>query len=179
MTDPIYFDTDCLSSFLWVHEENILEKLYSGRMFVPAQVEAELANPSIQHLHQELLTLISRGTISLASIYSGTNEFSEYQSMTSFPSPGLAVIGKGEAAAIVLAKSNCGIVASNNLRDVRQYVDRLSIPLITTGDILIEAYKKSFVSETQANQIWAKMLSKRRKLGTATFSDYLSIKSSS
>ncbi len=30
MTSQLFFDTDCLSAFLWVKEENILFKLYPG-----------------------------------------------------------------------------------------------------------------------------------------------------
>lgn len=33
MTDPpLYFDTDCLSAFLWIENESILTQLYPGRV---------------------------------------------------------------------------------------------------------------------------------------------------
>ena len=32
MTDELFFDTDCLSAFLWINNTNILQKLYSGRI---------------------------------------------------------------------------------------------------------------------------------------------------
>jgi len=35
MTNKLFFDTDCISSFLWVKEENILIKLYPGRIVLP------------------------------------------------------------------------------------------------------------------------------------------------
>jgi len=38
MTKKLYFDTDCLSSFLWVNQEEILFKLYPGMMVVPNEV---------------------------------------------------------------------------------------------------------------------------------------------
>jgi hypothetical protein len=39
MTDKLFFDTDCISSFLWVKEENLLLKLYPGIVVLPKQVE--------------------------------------------------------------------------------------------------------------------------------------------
>ena len=69
-----------------------------------------------------------------------------------------------------------GIVASNNLSDINGYVDEFKLRHITTGDILIEAYKKDIITEQQGNTIWAAMLAKRRKIGANSFTDYLSIK---
>jgi len=34
MTNKLFIDTDCISSFLWVKEENIILKLYPGRIVV-------------------------------------------------------------------------------------------------------------------------------------------------
>ena len=84
MTDSLYFDTDCLSAFLWVKAENILKTLYSGKIKIPQQVYNELSNPAINHLKMRL--------------------------------------DSGEAAAIALASAACGIVASNNMKDVSVYI---------------------------------------------------------
>jgi len=32
MTDEYFFDTDCLSAFLWINDVNILKELYGGRI---------------------------------------------------------------------------------------------------------------------------------------------------
>ncbi len=41
-------------------------------------------------------------------------------------------------------------------------------------DILVDAYKRGIIDENQGSSIWANMLRKRRRLGAASFSDYLS-----
>lgn len=46
MTKQLFFDTDCLSSFLWVHREDILLRLYPGKIVLPQQVFNELSNNS-------------------------------------------------------------------------------------------------------------------------------------
>ena len=57
------------------------------------------------------------------------------------------IIGKGEASAIALAKVRGGAVASNNLRDVKAYVEEYGLELITTGDILKEALTRGLITE--------------------------------
>jgi len=96
-----------------------------------------------------------------------------YYKLTSAPEIGHAIIGKGEAASIALAKCSNGIVASNNLKDISVYIEEFGLRHITTGDILVEALKSDFITEVQGNTIWASMLAKRRKLGAVSFTDYL------
>lgn len=40
-----------------------------------------------------------------------------------------------------LSEKHNGILGSNNLRDVKPYVEEFSLEHMTTGDILIEAFK--------------------------------------
>lgn len=89
------------------------------------------------------------------------------------PPPNTKIIGKGEAAAISLAKKNDGILAGNNLRDVKVYVDKFSLKHITTGDILVEALNKGYITETEGNSMWREMLKRRRMLPTSSFTEYL------
>jgi hypothetical protein len=123
MTDKLFFDTDCISAFLWVKEENILFKLYHELAFSPRKGEK--------------------------------------------------IIGKGEAAAIALAKTYNGIIASNNLKDISKYVEKYGLEHVTTGDILVDALNKRYIDEETGNQIWNNMIRKQRMLPTATFSEYL------
>ncbi len=50
MTDKLFFDTDCISSFLWVDGTNIITELYDGRIVLPEPVYNELSNPCVPHL---------------------------------------------------------------------------------------------------------------------------------
>jgi predicted nucleic acid-binding protein len=114
----LYFDTDCISSFLWVKRENILLSLFSGKIILPGDVFVELSNPSIPHIKSKITQLKSNGDIITQQIMIGTEEYKLYDEMAISPPAGEKPIGKGEAAAIALAKANSGIVASNNLRDI-------------------------------------------------------------
>ena len=103
----------------------------------------------------------------------GSEMYALYTKLISAPDAGHRIIDSGEAAGIVMAKEKNGILASNNLRDVKQYVEEYGLKHITTGDIMKEAYEKKLISETQANQLWQDMLNKRRKLGYQSFTEFL------
>ena len=74
-----------------------------------------------------------------------------------------------------MTKNNDGILASNNLRDVKKYVEKYGLKHITTGDILVEALDQGIITEIDGNAIWANMIAKNRILPTASFSDYLKL----
>jgi len=173
LTEPLFFDTDCLSAFLWINNQSLLAQLYPGRVIIPAQVYAELSIPSVPHLKQRIDVMISSGDARIETIQADTEEYRLYRKLVSKPDPGHVIIGSGEAAAIALAKEQGGILASNNLRDISVYVSEFNLQHMTTGDILKEALERGLITETIGNQLWQNMLQKRRRLGYQTFSEYL------
>jgi len=49
MTKELFFDTDCLSSFLWIGDTSIIEAFYGGKIVLPEPVYEELDNPTVPH----------------------------------------------------------------------------------------------------------------------------------
>lgn len=175
MTDLIFFDTDCISAFLWINNESLLLKLYPGRIVIPKPVYMELNHPNIKHLKTRIDKMISTGNVIIKEILVGSEEYETYYQLTEKPKNNHRIIGKGEASSISLALKYDGIVASNNLSDVNVYINEFSLKHVTTGDILVEAYQKCFITENEGNQIWQEMIMKRRKIGALTFSEYLKL----
>lgn len=153
--------------------KNILEKLYPEKIVIPQQVYDEINRPFIAHLKNRVDQLVARGSAVIMTIDIGTDEYEQYRELTTNYN-NTKVIGKGEAASISLAKEYNGILASNNLKDVKPYVEKFSLRHITTGDILVEAFNAQLITEEEANNIWSNMLKKKRMLGANSFSDYLS-----
>ena len=170
MTKPLFFDTDCLSAFLWVNGQALLPKLFPNRIIIPSDVYAEIDRPYISHLKERVDCLLQAGEVLVADILMGSPEYELFFKMTEVDQP---LIGKGEASAIALAKVQGGIVASNNLRDVERYVKKLKLELMTTGDILALAYERKIITKVQGNQIWREMLARKRKLGANSFTEFL------
>ena len=159
MTEPLFFDTDCISAFLWVNNESILSKLFPGRIVIPKEVYDELSHPGVNRvkgLKAQVDLMLQAGNATIESIMVGTDTYELYRKLTSHPDPGHKIIGRGEAASISLAKEKQGILASNNLRDIMKM-----------------AFDAGYINEAQGNTIWANMLARKRKLGYRSFSDYL------
>lgn len=173
LINSIFFDTDCISAFLWVNNESLLAKMYPRNIVIPKQVYDELSNPKISHLKKRIDALIENNIAIIQNIDIETEEYFLYRKLTTNPGENCKIIGKGEAASISLAKKYNGILGSNNLRDIKFYVEKFSLRHITTGDILVEAYEKKLITKKQANIIWENMLAKKRKLGANSFTQYL------
>ena len=101
-----------------------------------------------------------------------SEEYTLYRELTT-SSGGNKVIGSGEAASISLAKKHNGVLGSNNLRDISYYINKYSLKHVTTGDILVEAFQKGLITEQEGNTIWVSMLNKKRKIGAASFTEFL------
>lgn len=72
-------------------------------------------------------------------------------------------MGDGEASAIALTQENGGVIASNNLRDVKDYVEDYDLNLITTAFILAIAYEKRIKTKEELDEIWTSMMDNGRK----------------
>ena len=172
MIDDLFFDTDCLSSFLWINDTNLLHELYGGRIVLPEPVYQELSNPSIPHIKQRTDVMIKNKDVSVKTIETGTEEYDLYVELVR-GKKGQKSIGRGEAGGIALAKAYNGILASNNYKDIAPYIEKYNLKHIDTGQILVEALKKGLITEEDGNNIWNKMLARKRKLPTSTFTEYL------
>lgn len=173
MTKVVFFDTDCISSFLWTKTERLLIHCFGNDMIIPRQVYNEIS--TVAHLKQKINVMVNNGNLKVEDILVGSEENNLYLNLTDYTRSGaLPLIGKGEAAAIVLSKKNNGILASNNYRDVKYYVELYGLHHISTDEIIFKSYSDGLISITEADSIWTQMIAKRRKLPFSTFTDYLS-----
>jgi predicted nucleic acid-binding protein len=171
MTDLIYFDTDCLSSFLWVGREFLLIRLYKDRIFLSQQVYREIVR--IPSLKIKVNQLIQSKEFTLSDFQVGSPEHILYTELTKNPIKGRKIIGNGEASVICLAKCRDGIVGSNNFKDIWEYLDFYHLRHIATADILYEALENGLISLRESNTIWRDMRNKNTWLPEETFNDYL------
>jgi len=168
---PIVFDTDCISSFLWVRRLDIVNALFPNQIIIPQSVYDELnkiKNPQYRFLFNDLFTQILKKNFKLKDIMISDREFNEYRKLISMKNP--KRIGKGEAAAIVIARALNGTLASNNLRDILPYVGNNKLPLICTDNILYLSFKEHHISLKDGNQIWNDM-KRTKKLPNCDFEE--------
>ena len=176
MTDEtLFFDNDCISAFLWVDETSIVTTLYKTRIAIPMQVYNELSAGRGQAtiLKERIDSMIKNSDVILVDMDTDSPEYKLYSELVTEPTSDGRYIGKGEASCIALSKEWNGILASNNFKDIQEYIAKYQLKHTTTADILVDAYDKKILSFEKIENIWSDMLSKRRRLGADTFKDYL------
>jgi predicted nucleic acid-binding protein len=144
MTKVVFFDTDCISSFLWTKTEYLLIHCFS-HMIVPRQVYNEILR--VPFLKHRIDSLVSDGHLKIEDILMNSDDYKLYLHLTDYNSSNtLPLIGRGEAAAIVLSKKYKGILASNNFRDIKYYVTRYALNQIATHDIIDRVVKEGVIT---------------------------------
>lgn len=167
---PIVFDNDCISSFLWIKRLDIINALFPNQIIIPQSVYDEIdkiKSSQYRFVFNDLKSQISKGSWKLRNIAIPSQEFNEYINLISIKNP--KRIGKGEAAAIVIARALNGTLASNNLSDILPYVGNNKLPYICTDNILYLSYEKKYFSLEEGSQIWNDMKRKKRKLPNYDF----------
>ncbi len=172
LNKPVFYDTDCLECFLFVDAGHILEKLFT-KIVIPEQVYNELMDNNTPPIVKTNFNKLKNGFVETREIPFTSQEYSTYKLIEGgFWSQTGKVCGKGESAAMALAHLNNGIVASNNLSDVEEYIESLDIELITSSMILSKAVEKGIVSENDANGLWKGMIKEGIDLPKNSFTEY-------
>jgi len=163
---PLVLDADFISSFAWVNRLDILEGLYSKRMIILEEVMEELRR--VPHLVSRVEISIRNGHIRSETMFADSPEALQ---LARFLETGR--YGTGEASCMAYLTQHDGILGSNNLADVKAFCIQNKKRLLTTADVIYQAYEASHLSLDEADQVWADMLSKRRKLPASSFSEYV------
>ena len=165
---PVFYDTDCLSSFLVVDRIDLLKKEFSS-IIVSAQVNIEFLNDKTPKcIYERFSNLVDEGFVIVKDIDVDDEVMEYYITFITEDDDG----GKGELSSIAFAIVNIGILASNNFRDICKYVKKYNLHHITTATILLDCFKKEYVSSDEVEKIWQDMLKKYVKLPKKSFIEY-------
>ncbi len=85
-------------------------------------------------------------------------------------------IGLGEAYCMAVAKHDDKIIASSNLRDIKEYCQSNKIEFITTMDIIADAYERKIMTEADCDFFIYNITSKGSRLPFSTIKAFLSMK---
>ncbi len=157
--NPVFFDTDCLSSFLAARRLKVLVDLFGDRIRVPAEVVRELEglryDPSSTYMLSSLMDFLRGNPQARVVIEVGGDIYAVYQRLKaeSVARP----LGAGEMAVMAHALQERGIVASNNLRDVKEFCLRYCLDLICTEHIIVGAVARNLISYGAAKKTWHHM----------------------
>jgi len=169
---PIVFDTDCLSSFLWVRRPDLITAVLGGGVLLPEQIVCELDNlkpTRYAWVPQILEKEVAAGAFQVIHIPARGAVATEYLDLTGGKHG--KRMGSGEAAALAYVRINSGTVASNNLSGVRSYCLAHGLELVSTDDILCMAVVQDRLDTTTAEALWTEMKSRKRSPPAYDFSE--------
>ncbi len=173
-------DTDFLSGFLWRGEFGIVVKVFAGMdmdIVVPQAVIDELSYSMrtktrladvLLRLNEKKEKKQGQGEIYIQDIELFSEAGLKYEELKK-------TLGKGEAAALSMlcySDRRFTCLASNNLKDVGDYVRRYGIELWTTAEVLDQAVSMGILTENRAEKLWDKMYEDGLYLPTKTFGEY-------
>ena len=159
-----------LVCFLAVKQCGILQEMFS-KVIVPLVVKDEIMNPATpQYIKNNFYKLIELDFVEVKEMRLGSAEHDRYIRLKD----DYEFMGNGEAAVIALACENGGVIASNNLSDVRGYVEDYDLKLITTAFILAKAYEAGIKTRKELDNIWKDMIKngRKRSLPAKSFTHY-------
>lgn len=170
---PIFHDADVLICFLEINEHGILKKLFS-KVIVPEIVYVELnRKKSHPNVKKNLKTLIGDGFVEIEKIEFATPEYYDYTCMVEGYWTDDEPIGFGEAAALALALKHNGIVASNNLSDVKDLSNLDEIPILTFPMIMSFCFELNLMSRNEIDSVWNEIINNtNQKLPKNSFGEY-------
>ena len=169
---PVFYDTDCLECFLFADAGHILEKLFS-KIVIPEQVYRELMDDNTPSIVKTNFKKLKDGFVEIREIHFMSQEYTTFNLIKKgFWSKTGKCCGEGESAAMTFAHLNNGIVASNNLSDVEEYIESLDIELITSSMILSKAFENGIVSKEDSNNFWKRMKKEGIALPRDSFREY-------
>lgn len=172
LNKPVFYDTDCLECFLFVDAGHILEELFS-KIIIHEQVYSEIMAENTPAIVKKNFKNLKNRFVEIKEISFLSQEYTTYNLIKKgLWSKTGKICGSGESAAITLAHLNNGLVASNNLSDVEEYIESLDIELITSSMILSKAVERDIISKENADDLWKGMINKGIKLPKESFSDY-------
>lgn len=158
---PLILDTDVLSCFLWTGYEGLLGQLYPKAIVLDV-VEQELNK--VSPLRKALESIQGSAWLDFQVIDAISDVGLEYMNLIK-PSRKPSPLGRGESAVMAWARLRGGTVASNNLRDVRNYCQTHSLPFMTIRAMVADAViNRDCLSLNDAEEFWKNMKAAGRML---------------
>lgn len=166
----ILLDADVVIHFNKGEQIFLLPKIFpNNKLLILNKVIAELEAPaSSKHFAENILNY------GIAEIVNFENDIEvklEYARLTK-------KFGKGESACMAYCRYHKNILASSNIRDVKEYCDQNGIQLLTTMDFLVRAFNTGLLDEAACDYFIFNVKFKGSILPCDHIAEYIASKSS-
>ena len=166
----VFFDTDYLSSFLRIERTDLILEKY-GKILISEQVKNEICNEgNYPKIKQRFQSLYDNGDVEVFEIIEGSEEWDTYLTLRLSSNEILKNIG--EMSIISLAKAKNGILASNNLTDICEYVKKFNLEYTTTANTLVECFDDKTITCNEVKSYWRAMTQFGIKIPRTSFENF-------
>ena len=169
----IFYDADFLICFLTIGETSILKKAFN-EIIVPKQVFKELTRKKTPKIVKEtIINLRDSGFVKVPVIKSNSRVNMAYRAIKNgYWHEDFRRLGKGESSALAFAIEEEGVIASNNFDDIKDYVDKYELPLLTTSYFLALVFDEGIIDYDEASDLYERMIEEGRKMPCSNFEEY-------
>lgn len=169
----IFYDADFLICFLTIGETSILKKAFN-EIIVPKQVFKELTRKKTPKIVKEtIINLRDSGFVKVPVIKSNSRVNMAYRAIKNgYWHEDFRRLGKGESSVLAFAIEEEGVIASNNFDDIKDYVDKYELPLLTTSYFLALVFDEGIIDYDEASDLYERMIEEGRKMPCSNFEEY-------
>jgi len=163
----ILLDADVIIHFNKAGHLLTLKKIFPKRLHILDVVIQELSNHS--NTKEIIDNFLNFGIATIMQFPSNNQIKKEYAMLR-------RKFGNGESACMAVARFNDNVLASSNLKDIKEYCTTYNIEYLTTMDFLVEAFNADIFDEATCDLFIYDVKSKGSKLPCNTIKEYLLIK---
>lgn len=151
----ILIDADVLIHFFKGEQLNILTQIFPNEIIIIDKVHEEIRMPGLRN---RINDFIREGFITNIEIDTCSNDIkTEYYRL-------IRDMGQGESSVMAYCRFNDDVLASSNLRDIKNYCITHGIEYLTTMDFLAEAYRKGILDDAECDYFIYNVKSKGSRL---------------
>jgi hypothetical protein len=165
----ILIDADVVSHFLTAEEGDFIHLVFPNNpIYILDKVYAELQNWPNRDMLVKVSQLLSSKKMQLMDFPEDDEQIKkEY-----FWIKKMQFKGDGESASLAVARFNKNILASSNLKDIKNYCITHRIDYLTTMDFLYAALQSKLFTEQRCNNFIQKVLDNKSKLPCKNIKEY-------
>jgi hypothetical protein len=162
----ILIDADVVSHFIKAGEIYSINTIFDYEIRVLDKVYNELKDN--QSWKTQVDNLVNQGTLVIEPFPESNYEIKkEY-----FHIKKIMLKGEGESACLAYVRYTNNIIASSNLKDIKQYCNLHKIEYLTTMDFLCQALSNGVYDVARCNLFITEVIKKRGKLPVIKMEDY-------
>jgi predicted nucleic acid-binding protein len=159
----ILLDADVIIHFIKGDRSGTLSSIFPNKLYLLDIVFDEVFKGKLRSEVQNLITFKQVYELSFLIENEVVSEYARLKEK----------YGPGESACMAYCKFHKDVLASSNLRDIRQYCEENGIQYLTTMDFLVAAFQKGIMDEKECDLFIQNVKSKGSKLPCDTIKEFL------